>query len=69
MMENPTRVTKTFLCRTKAQRKELTTTLREIGCLPRTGSLTVNITGGHVVEVYAYAWKFLTKAEEGGNHE
>lgn len=55
------------LCKTKSQRKELTQALREIGCLPRTGRLIVDITGNSVVEVYAYEWKFLTKAEEQGN--
>lgn len=58
--------TKTFLCNTRAQRKELTQALREMGCLPRTGRLIVNINGGNVVEIYAAECKFLTKSEEGG---
>ncbi len=57
---------RTFLCNTSSQRKQLTEALREIGCLPRTGRLIVNITGNSVVEVYAHEWKFLTKAQENG---
>ncbi len=56
--------TRTVLCNTKSQRKQFTTALREMGCLPRTGRLIVNITGGNVVEVYAAECKFLTKSEE-----
>lgn len=57
---------KTILCNTKAQRKQFTQALREIGCLPRTGRLIVNINGGNVVEVFAAECKFLTKSEEMG---
>lgn len=56
--------TRTVLCQTKAQRKQFTQALREIGCLPRAGRLTVNVNGGNVVEVFATEWKFLTKSEE-----